>query len=103
MKETTLPGLAKNVSRIVLGTMIVGLKNYEESAKLLDDALSLGVNTLDSAWVYGGGDSERAIGQWMQERRNREQVLLISKGALCSPLPPLNDVAVLPSHTGCHG
>jgi len=61
--------------------MIIGLNNYNESAALLDDALSLGINTLDSALVYGGGDSERAIGKWMQERGNREQVYIITKGA----------------------
>ena len=81
MKKIGLDGSAKQLSQIVLGTMIVGLQNYEESKALLDDALALGINTLDIALVYGGGDSERAIGQWMQERGNREEVFLITKGA----------------------
>jgi aryl-alcohol dehydrogenase-like predicted oxidoreductase len=81
MNKITLPGCTKQLSQIVMGTMIVGLKNYEDSTALLDNAISLGVNTFDIAWVYGGGDSERAIGQWMRERGNREQVFIITKGA----------------------
>ena len=81
MNKMTLKGSAKQISPIVLGTMIVGLKNYEESKALLDDALALGINALDIALVYGGGDSERAVGQWMEERGNREEVFIITKGA----------------------
>jgi len=81
MKKTVLTGNNKQVSQIVMGTMIIGLKNYDESKALLDDALSLGINTFDCALVYGGGDSERALGQWMAERCNREQVYIITKGA----------------------
>ena len=81
MKKLAFNGSSKTLSQIVLSTMIIGLNNYDESAALLDDALALGINTLDSALVYGGGDSERAIGKWMQERKNREQVFIITKGA----------------------
>jgi aryl-alcohol dehydrogenase-like predicted oxidoreductase len=81
MKKISWPGSTKQLSQIVLGTMIIGLNNYDESKALLDDALSLGINTIDTALVYSGGDSERAIGQWMQERGNREQIFLITKGA----------------------
>jgi aryl-alcohol dehydrogenase-like predicted oxidoreductase len=81
MKKINISGTAKQISPVVLGTMIIGLKNYDESCALLDDALALGINTLDSALVYGGGDSERAVGKWMQERGNREKLFIITKGA----------------------
>ena len=71
----------KPISNIVLGTMIIGLKNYDESKKLLDAALGLGINAFDLAHVYGGGDSERAVGKWMEERGNRERVYIVTKGA----------------------
>ena len=71
----------KKISDIVLGTMIIGLNNYEESARLLDCAYSLGINALDLANVYGGGDSERAVGKWMEERGNREEIYILTKGA----------------------
>ena len=69
------------VSRFLLGTMIIGLDNYEESAALLDSALELGINALDLAYVYGGGNSEKAVGRWMKERGNRDQVFIVTKGA----------------------
>ena len=81
MEKESLTNNKKTLSRIVMGTMIIGLTNYKDSAELLDDALALDINTLDIAWVYGGGDSERAIGRWMQERKNREQIYIITKGA----------------------
>ena len=81
MKTAKIPGVDKELSRIVMGTMIIGLNNYEESAALLDDAMELGINAFDIAYVYGGGDSERAVGKWMEERGNREDVFIITKGA----------------------
>ena len=81
MKKVTFAGSAKTLSPIVMGTMIIGLNNYEDSKALLDDALGLGINTIDTALVYGGGDSKRALGQWMQERGNREQIFLLTNGA----------------------
>lgn len=76
-------GIDKPVSRLVLGTMIVNTQNIEESFDLLDMAAELGCNTLDTAIVYAGGNSERAIGQWMEERGNRDEMVVVSKG--CHP------------------
>jgi aryl-alcohol dehydrogenase-like predicted oxidoreductase len=75
-----IPGIEKPASRIVLGSMIVHTERLAESMQLLDDALALGINTIDTAHVYGGGNSERAIGEWMAQRGNREQVVIVSKG-----------------------
>jgi len=81
MKTVKLPGNDKPLSKIVMGTMIIGLNNYAESAALLDNAMRVGINAFDIAYVYGGGDSERAVGKWMEERGNREDVFIITKGA----------------------
>ncbi len=78
-------GIDKPVSRLVLGTMIVNTQNLEESFELLDMAAELGCNTLDTAIVYAGGNSERAIGQWMEQRGNRDEMVVLSKG--CHPNP----------------
>ena len=77
----SVAGVNKPVSRLVLGTMIINTPEQEKSSALLDAALEHGINTLDSALVYGGGDSERAIGAWMQQRGNRESVVVLTKGA----------------------
>lgn len=81
MKTVKLPGNDKPLSKIIMGTMIIGLNNYKESAELLDNAMKFGINAFDIAYVYGGGDSERAVGKWMEERGNREDVFIITKGA----------------------
>lgn len=81
MKKMRMPGSQKDISRFFMGTMIIGLDNYEESARLLDSALQNGINAFDLAYVYGGGNTERAVGKWMQQRGNREQVYILTKGA----------------------
>jgi aryl-alcohol dehydrogenase-like predicted oxidoreductase len=81
MNYGSIPGVGKPVSRLVLGTMIVNMQDKEGSFRLLDDCFALGCTTLDTAHVYAGGESERAIGLWMQDRGNRETVVVLSKGA----------------------
>lgn len=78
-----VPGVGKPVSRLVLGTMIIHTSNLPESLNLLDSAWELGYTTLDCAHVYGGGGSERAVGQWLLARGNRDRLVIITKG--CHP------------------
>ncbi|MBA2627783.1 MAG: aldo/keto reductase [Gemmatimonadales bacterium] len=80
MKYGSVVGVSKPVSRVALGTMIITTREYEQSCRLLDAAMKLGCSTLDTAYVYAGGESERAIGKWMKERNNREQVVVLTKG-----------------------
>ncbi|HEY3417150.1 MAG TPA: aldo/keto reductase, partial [Armatimonadota bacterium] len=81
LQFSEIPGVGKPISRIVLGTMIINQRDWEQSVTLLDAAVRHGVTTLDTAHVYAGGDSERAIGRWMVERGNRAQMVILSKGA----------------------
>jgi len=80
MQYGTIEGVDKPVSRLVLGTMIISSREQEQSDALLDAAFAQGCTTLDTAHVYGGGYSERGIGQWMSDRGNREQVVIVTKG-----------------------
>ena len=80
METRQIPGVSLPVSKVVLGTMIMNRGCQEQSEALLDSALALGVNTLDTAHVYGGGDTERAVGVWLTKRGNRERVVLLAKG-----------------------
>jgi aryl-alcohol dehydrogenase-like predicted oxidoreductase len=80
MHYGTIPGVAKPVARLILGTMIISAQEPERSFALLDAVFEMGGNALDTAHVYAGGNSERGIGQWMRARGNREQVIIISKG-----------------------
>lgn len=81
MKFGPVAGITKPVSRLVLGTMVVNTDRLEESFALLDAAIAAGLTAFDCAHVYGGGNSERAMGEWLTARGNREQVVILSKGA----------------------
>ncbi len=83
-------GIDEPVSRIVFGTdrlrgrRASGLphRSLEQHAfSLLDGSFELGCNAFDTARVYG--DSERTLGSWIRARRNRDKVVVISKG--CHP------------------
>lgn len=74
-------GIKKPIARVVQGTTMLGSDlNEEESFSLLDQVYELGGNTLDTAHVYAGGNSERIIGKWMHARGLREKITIITKG-----------------------
>jgi aryl-alcohol dehydrogenase-like predicted oxidoreductase len=81
MQYGEAPGIAKPISRLVQGTMMVSSQRLEESFALLDAILGMGCNTFDTAHVYGGGDNERTVGRWVRERGVRDRVVIIGKGA----------------------
>ncbi len=80
MQYAPITGLDKPVSLLVLGTMIINRGERERSFALLDAAVDLGLTALDCAHGYGGGDSERCVGDWLHERGNRERLVVITKG-----------------------
>ena len=55
-----------------------------ESAEMLDYAIENGVNYLDTAWFYHGGESENFLGTYLQQRSDREELYIATK--LPSPL-----------------
>jgi aryl-alcohol dehydrogenase-like predicted oxidoreductase len=82
MRYAEIPGVKKPVARVVQGgTMIGGDLGEAESFALLDQVYALGGNTIDTAHVYTGGESERIIGRWIKARNLRDQIVIITKGA----------------------
>ena len=49
-------------------------ESEEEALAIMDAAWDLGVKLFDTADAYGGGRSERAVGRWLAERRERPLV-----------------------------
>ena len=81
MQYGEISGINKPIARIIQGTTMIGSDlNESESFALLDQVYELGGNTLDTAHVYGGGNSERVIGRWQQARRLRDKIVIITKG-----------------------
>jgi len=84
MEYVSIPHLNKQASRFVMGTFgMFPDENMEKHLTVLDAAFDLGINTIDTARAY---DSEPTVGHWIQERGNREKIVLISKGAHPSPV-----------------
>lgn len=81
MQFGEVPGVKKPVSRLVQGTVMINSKALDEGFALLDAVWELGCNTFDTAHVYGGGDNERTVGRWINERRVRDKVVILAKGA----------------------
>jgi aryl-alcohol dehydrogenase-like predicted oxidoreductase/predicted dehydrogenase len=71
-------GVAKPISRLVMGTMIFKEDRLPLTCALLDYFYEQGGNCLDTAHVYR---SEKAVGQWLRLRDMREEMVIIGKGA----------------------
>lgn len=48
-----------------------------QSYKILDKFVEMGGNFIDTANNYQGGQSEAWLGDWMQERGNRDQMVYV--------------------------
>ncbi len=84
MEYGSIEGIDRPVSRLVLGTMAYRPEpeeRYAHWAGMLDAFVAAGGNMFDTAHTYGGGRSEQTLGRWLRERGNREQVLILDKGA----------------------
>ena len=76
------PPLGRELSRLVLGTLAVSTAEPERSGAVLDAYVALGGNVIDTAAVYGGGDAERALGDWLERRSAlRHSLVVATKGA----------------------
>ncbi|MCB0283037.1 MAG: aldo/keto reductase [Calditrichaeota bacterium] len=72
------------VSRLCLGTMNFGpYTNEEDSYKIMDHAIELGINFFDTANVYGWdkgkGLTEEIIGRWLKKSGKRNDIVLATK------------------------
>ena len=87
MEKVQLSKTGVEVSALCLGTGYYGsVTDTETSHSLLDRFFEAGGRFIDTANVYNvfspgfeGGESETTIGQWLKERRNREQLFIGTK------------------------
>lgn len=78
-----IEGVGKKISRIFLGTAISPFLDGKEADVLLDQMYALGINAFDSARGYGL--SESVLGRWVKHRKNREEVVLLTKCGNATP------------------
>jgi len=77
---SSVAGVDKEVSELILGTAAYRLDGRDVWFSLLDAFMMYGGTTVDTARIYANGESEQLIGQWMESRGNRETVVVITKG-----------------------
>ncbi|ODO06643.1 hypothetical protein I350_04001 [Cryptococcus amylolentus CBS 6273] len=82
------PSAAIRVSPLCLGAMSLGNQwtgfmgagpDFEESCKLLDTFYEAGGNFIDTANNYQDEQSEMIIGEWMEKRQIRDEIVLATK------------------------
>ena len=85
MEYRQLGRSALQVSELCLGTMNFGPRTpASESFEILNEAVSAGINFIDTANQYGGelgvGTTEKILGRWFAEDKSRrDQVVLATK------------------------
>ncbi|MFC9559844.1 aldo/keto reductase [Agromyces sp. NPDC056965] len=81
LQYATLGRTGMSVSRFALGTMMFGAAgnpDHDECERILHAALDRGINFVDTADMYSGGESEAIVGNALRGRR--DDVILASKG-----------------------
>lgn len=97
MNRIKLNGTDINVSRVALGSATFG-KDIDEATSflLMDRFFENGGNLIDTARVYADwlpgekSSSEKTIGKWMRERKNRDSIIISTKGGH----PPCDNMAM---------
>ena len=84
MQYANLGRSGLKVSRLCLGTMNFGpYTSDEDSFKIMDEAINMGINFFDTANVYGwekgAGYTEELIGRWLSQGGRRDKIVLATK------------------------
>ena len=80
MERTTLGPTGIQVSRYCLGAMMFGAwgnRDHDDCIRIIHAALDAGINFIDTADVYSGGESEEIVGKALKGRR--DEVVLATK------------------------
>jgi aryl-alcohol dehydrogenase-like predicted oxidoreductase len=83
MQYRTLGRTGVQVSSLVLGAMNfgeLGRTSQDEATAIVDAALDAGINLIDTADIYSGGESEEIVGRAIAGRR--DDIVLATKAGL---------------------
>lgn len=85
MKQRYIGDSNWQTSAIALGIMRMNSLTPEQAAKAIDTAYDSGIDYIDSADIYGGGDSEKIFGEALKQSNvKREDLYIQSKGGIVS-------------------
>ena len=80
MEQRMLGRTGVSVSKMCLGAMMFGSwgnRDHDESIRIIRTALDAGINFVDTADVYGEGESEEIVGQALAD--HRDDVIVATK------------------------
>ena len=80
MEQRMLGRTGVSVSKLCLGAMMFGAwgnPDHDESVRIIHRALDAGINFVDTADVYSGGESEEIVGKALKGRR--DDIVLATK------------------------
>lgn len=83
MQYRTLGRTGVQVSTLVLGAMnfgAIGRTTQDEATAIVDAALEAGINVIDTADMYGDGESEEMVGKALAGRR--DDIVLATKATM---------------------
>ena len=117
VKHVRLGNHGALVSNLCLGTMNFGwVTSEEESFRIMDRALELGINFFDTADVYGWavqhGTTEEIIGRWFAQGGGRRDAVVLAtkvynpvtrKGALAEPNSDGRNLSAYKIRKHCEG
>lgn len=69
----------KKINALIHGAVMVDTNEEQKSMELLDSIWAAGCTTFDTAHDYREGRCELLLGKWMEERKNRDKIFIISK------------------------
>jgi aryl-alcohol dehydrogenase-like predicted oxidoreductase len=95
----TIPGTDLDVSDLCLGGNVFGWTadgptSWAVLDRYLDATPSTQAPFVDTAEMYGAGDSERILGGWMAERGVRDRVVVATKASPMEKEQPLSAVEI---------
>ena len=80
MQYGRIPGLKKDMSRLVQGMFVINTGDLDAGYSMLDAIYEMGCNAVDTAHGYGE-KNEGTLGKWVLDRGLRDKVVIITKGA----------------------
>ena len=81
MEYTYLGDTGLEVSRLCLGTMNFGdwgIDDHDHCVEVIDRAVEMGINVVDTANLYSTGESEEIVGEALAER-DRDELVVATK------------------------
>jgi aryl-alcohol dehydrogenase-like predicted oxidoreductase len=79
MRHSPISGVARPVSQLILGCD--NKDTAQDGTPVWDHWLNVGGNAFDTAYVYGGGRHEKALGDWIKQRGVAKDIVVVVKGA----------------------